>query len=175
MKKTITPLIALLILSGLTLNACEFEPEDDHNDEAEPLHDVDPRLMPQEEEEAAEEAEVEEVTPAEAPPATEETSSSLYMDGTYSTVSNYNTPAGVEELGVSITVKNDIVTAVNISNMGKDEVSVKLQNLFIDGVGSLVNGIALSEISDLGPVNGSSLTPMGFNKALATLKADATS
>ncbi len=62
-------------------------------------------------------------TPTEVTP----TESSLkYKDGTYSASGKYQSPAGTDTLQVSITVKDDVVTAVNITPASPNEVSLQI-------------------------------------------------
>ena len=97
-------------------------------------------------------------------------SSSKYTDGTYSASGKYQSPAGSDTLQVSITVKNDVVTAVNITPASANEVSLQIQGMFADGIGALVVGKSLDEIGGYSAVNGASLTPKGFDAALSQIR-----
>lgn len=105
-----------------------------------------------------------------APVATE--GKSKYKDGTYSVTSSYGSPAGPEDLGVSLTIKNDVVVDANITNKAGDRTSVNFQNKFISGYKTQVIGKNIDSIK-LGVVSGSSLTPNGFNTAVANIKTQA--
>lgn len=95
-----------------------------------------------------------------------------YKDGTYSATGVYTAPSGSEDLGVSLTLKGNIITDVTVTNTAKNEVSIKLQNMFIDGYKVLVVGKDINTVK-LDKVSGSSLTPKGFNDALDKIKLQA--
>ncbi|MBI4232124.1 hypothetical protein HY605_02735 [Candidatus Peregrinibacteria bacterium] len=96
-----------------------------------------------------------------------------YEDGSYTEVGNYESPAGTESVTVTVALKADVVESVNVVSNAVNETSKKMQGLFIDGVGSLVVGKKLDEIGGLAQVNGSSLSPLGFNAAIEAIKLDA--
>lgn len=108
-------------------------------------------------------------------PEQEETSqvTTIYVDGTYSASASYQNPAGSETIGVTLIVQNDIVTGVNISSQAVDATAKQFQQLFIDGIDAVVVGKSLDSLSSIGAVNGSTLTPSGFNVALQSIKANA--
>lgn len=106
--------------------------------------------------------------------ATEEDVSE-YEDGTYSATGSYTSPAGAETVGVTLTVENDLVTAVNIRNDGTNDKTKNYQSLFASGIASLIVGRPLDSIGGYDSVNGSSLTPNGFDAALVTIKVEAAS
>ncbi len=60
-------------------------------------------------------------------------SSSVYVDGTYSATGSYISPGGYQQLGVSITLKNDIIVSASVTNMAVDGRSQRYQNMFISG------------------------------------------
>lgn len=95
-----------------------------------------------------------------------------YKDGTYSATGVYTAPSGSEDLGVSLTLKGNIITDVTVTNTAKNEVSIKLQNMFIDGYKVLVVGKDINTVK-LDKVSGSSLTPKGFNDAIEKIKLEA--
>ena len=96
-----------------------------------------------------------------------------YKDGTYEEIGAYQSPAGAETLGVKVTVKDDVVTSLTVTNKATDEVSIKLQDMFIQGINTLVIGKKLENLDDFTVVNGASLTPAGFNNAIKAIKVDA--
>jgi len=96
-----------------------------------------------------------------------------YSDGTYEEIGAYQSPAGAETLGVKVTIKDDVVTSLVVTNRATHEVSLKLQNMFIQGINTLVLGKRLEDLDDFTVVNGSSLTPKGFNSAIKSIKVDA--
>lgn len=99
-------------------------------------------------------------------------SSSTYKDGAYTAVGSYNSPGGPDQIGVTLTLKNDIVTAVSINPMPGDRESKQYQAKFASGYQSLVLGKDISSVK-LSAVSGSSLTPIGFNDAITKIKAQA--
>lgn len=97
-----------------------------------------------------------------------------YKNGTYSAVGDYVSPGGAEQVGVTLTLKDDVVTDVNFESKAERPMSVRFQGLFASGYKDFVVGKKIDEIQ-LTKVSGSSLTPKGFNDALAKIKAEAKS
>ena len=95
-----------------------------------------------------------------------------YEDGTYAAAGNYRSPAGTEEVQVTLTLQNDIITAAIFKGMAVAPKSVTMQGKFAAGFEEAVVGKSIDELS-LTVVNGSSLTPMGFMEAVAKIKAEA--
>ncbi|MES3005834.1 MAG: calcium-binding protein [Patescibacteria group bacterium] len=95
-----------------------------------------------------------------------------YKDGTYSAEGNYISPGGSEHVGVSITIKDDTVVASNFTIGAERPTSVQMQTQFASGYKQFVIGKKLDEVS-VGKVSGSSLTPKGFNDAIAKIKIEA--
>jgi uncharacterized protein with FMN-binding domain len=116
------------------------------------------------------------VTPTPSPSVTTATTvppiTDKYKNGTYSAVGNYNSPGGAEEVGVELTIKDDVVTAVTVTPRATRPTSVTMQTLVKNNVGPLVIGVKLDEIA-LTKVSGSSLTPKGFMDAVAKIKLKA--
>jgi len=106
------------------------------------------------------------------PVDTPKKSSYTYKDGTYSATGSYMSPGGYDQLGVSITIKNDIVTASTATNMAGDGRSQRYEDRFISGYKQYVIGKNIANIY-LTNVSGSSLTPKGFNDALTQIKSQA--
>lgn len=98
------------------------------------------------------------------------TQTSVYKDGTYSNVGSYQSPGGTDQIGVTLVIKDEIVTAVTISEKAGDATSKIYQEKFIAGVSAMVVGKPLASIGNLGAVNGASLTPIGFNSAVAAIQ-----
>lgn len=95
-----------------------------------------------------------------------------YKDGSYTAEGDYVTHVGQKHISVKITLKKNIITEASVTNEADDAMSVKYQDKFISGykalvIGKDINGVHLSAVS------GSSLTPNGFNAALATIEAQA--
>ncbi len=95
-----------------------------------------------------------------------------YQDGTFSAVGTYQSPAGMEEVNVSLTLKNGIVSSATMQGSATNPKSMKFQSLFSQGFQQEVVGKSIDSLS-LDVVNGSSLTPMGFMDALAKIKVEA--
>ncbi|HRH26039.1 MAG TPA: hypothetical protein PLF31_01015 [Candidatus Paceibacterota bacterium] len=95
-----------------------------------------------------------------------------YEDGTYGATGQYVSPAGAEEVGVTVTLTNDVITDVKFEGKAENPGSVTMQGKFAEGFSSLVVGKSIDEVS-LSVVNGSSLTPKGFMDALDKIKAEA--
>ncbi len=97
-----------------------------------------------------------------------------YKDGTYSVKGNYVSPGGPEEIPVTITLKNDIITAATMTVNSPRPMSQNFQTQFHDNFQTFVVGKNIDEVT-LVKVSGSSLTPKGFNDALAKVKVEAKS
>ena len=107
------------------------------------------------------------------PPAdTTKQSASVYKDGTYSATGSYMSPGGEDQIAITLTLKNDIITDVSATPEAGDGMSMRYQNKFISGYKQYVVGKNISDVH-LTKVSGSSLTPGGFNDALAQIKAQA--
>jgi uncharacterized protein with FMN-binding domain len=107
--------------------------------------------------------------PAETSAAPEEPE---YADGTYTATGNYESPAGPETVGVSITLADGVVSAVVVTPEATNPASQKFQAQFASGVADVVVGQPIEGLT-VDTVSGSSLTPDGFNAALAEIAADA--
>ena len=109
---------------------------------------------------------------------TESTSSSggdasgSYADGTYTAEGSYQTPETVEEISVTLTIADGLVTDVEVTGDPQARESEQYQGQFIDGISDEVVGKSLDEI-DVSKVAGSSLTSGGFNKAVDAIKEQA--
>ncbi len=112
-------------------------------------------------------------TPGPAASASESTSSSsTYADGTYTAEGSYATPESVETIVVTVTLENDIITAVDVSGDPQKRESEEYQGRFIGGIAEVVVGQDIDQIS-VSRVAGSSLTSGGFNQAIDTIKSEA--
>ena len=95
-----------------------------------------------------------------------------YKNGTYSVVSSYDSPADVQEMGVSLTLKGDIIVDSTVTAMANEGRSQRYQQAFIGGYKPYVIGKNIDSVN-LDVVSGASLTPIGFNDAVAQIKAKA--
>jgi uncharacterized protein with FMN-binding domain len=112
-------------------------------------------------------------TTSKIPPTdTTKHSTSVYKDGTYSATGSYMSPGGPDKVGVTLTLKNDIITDLTFTPMPGDQKSEDFQNWFASGIKAFAVGKNISTLN-VGKVSGSSLTGKGFNDALAQIKAQA--
>lgn len=99
-------------------------------------------------------------------------SKNVYNNGTYTATGSYNSPGGVDFVGVSLTLKNDIITGVTVTPTAQDGTSRRYQAKFVSGYKQYVFGKDITSVH-LDVVSGSSLTPKGFNAALAKIESEA--
>jgi uncharacterized protein YcfJ len=95
-----------------------------------------------------------------------------YTDGTYTAEGSYATPESVEKVTVTVTLAEDIVTAVEVTGEPTRSESEQYQGQFIGGIAAEVVGKDLDDIA-VSRVAGSSLTSGGFMEALESIKAEA--
>lgn len=95
-----------------------------------------------------------------------------FADGTYSAKGSYVTPGGVETIGLTVTIKDGVITDTQLDTYATDRDAVQYQSEFENGYASLIVGKEIGEVS-LSRVAGSSLTSNGFNKALKQIRDDA--
>ena len=100
-------------------------------------------------------------------------SSTVYADGSYASSGSYQTPAGAESISVTLVVKDDKVSSLSVAANSSNSTGKTFQGKFIAGINSLVVGKNIGELGSFSQVNGSSLTPNGFNKALNSIKSQA--
>lgn len=94
-----------------------------------------------------------------------------FKDGQYSATASYNSPGGSQQIGVTVTLTADKVTAAAL-DLKAEGIAKTYQTLFQSGYLPQVVGKDISTIS-LGAVAGSSLTGGGFNTALDQIEAQA--
>lgn len=94
-----------------------------------------------------------------------------FKDGQYSATASYNSPGGSQQIGVTVTLTADKVTAAAL-DLKAEGIAKTYQALFRSGYLPQVVGKDISTIS-LGAVAGSSLTGGGFNTALEQIEAQA--
>ena len=100
------------------------------------------------------------------------TAGAAYADGTYTATGSYQTPETVETIEVTITLADDIITAVEVSGDPQASESERYQSEFIGGIDDEVVGQNIDDIS-VDRVAGSSLTSGGFNDAIDAIKDEA--
>ena len=106
------------------------------------------------------------------PTAAQESSPDKYTNGEYTAEGQYTTPAGEEKIEITITLQDGIVTDSEFVSLGKHATTKKMQGLFAAEYKDEVVGKNIDEV-DLDQVNGSSLTPNGFENALEKIKLEA--
>lgn len=99
-------------------------------------------------------------------------STGTYKDGTYESKGQYVSPAGPEEIDVTVTLKDNVITDAVVVSEATARNSVRFQGKFVDGFKPFVIGKNINEVH-LTQVSGSSLTPKGFDDALEKIKAQA--
>lgn len=95
-----------------------------------------------------------------------------YADGTYTADGSYQTPETVEKITVTVTLKDEKVTEVEVTGDPQAPETKNFQGQFIAGIGDQVVGKSLDEIT-VDRVAGSSLTSDGFNQAIESIKEQA--
>ena len=111
-------------------------------------------------------------TPADTTETAPDAGASTYTDGTYTESGSYQTPNGTESVEVTLTLADDVITAVEITGSGGSRDTQEYQGQFIDGIDAVVVGKNIDDIS-VSKVAGSSLTSGGFNQAVEAIRADA--
>ena len=74
--------------------------------------------------------------PAETTETADAVSSSTYADGEYTATGSYTTPGGRESVTVTLTLGNDVVTAVSVDGSAKQGDSLRYQSEFIENIAS---------------------------------------
>lgn len=100
------------------------------------------------------------------------TDTASYKDGTYSATGSYFSPGGMESIGLTVTIKDGVITDTQLEKQATDQEAEQYQALFADNYKASVVGKAVDEVS-LSRIAGSSLTSNGFNDALDAIKEDA--
>ncbi len=103
-------------------------------------------------------------------PATTPVSALSHKDGTYTAVGNYLSPGGPEQVGVTLTLKDDVIVDSSFEIKAERPISKNMQTVFSENYKALVVGKDIDEVS-LTKVSTSSLTPKGFNDALTKIGA----
>lgn len=95
-----------------------------------------------------------------------------YADGTYTADGSYQTPETVEEISVTLTLADGVVTDVEVTGDPKAPETTRYQGEFIDGIADEVVGKPIDDLN-VSRVAGSSLTSGGFNTAVESIKEQA--
>ena len=97
---------------------------------------------------------------------------SPYKDGTYVAMGAYQVHAGPEEVEITVTLKDGLITATSFKGTPKLPMSKRYMEMFDQNYKPMVVGKKISDIQ-LTKVSGSSLTPVGFNNAIEKIKQQA--
>ena len=108
-------------------------------------------------------------SPSPSPSPTPTTPTSVYKDGNYSATGTYKSPGGSETLRVTVDLKADVVSDLAVTSVKIDSTAANYEAAFEGGIQAIVVGKNIDSLN-VGPVAGSSLTSVGFNRALATIK-----
>ncbi len=95
-----------------------------------------------------------------------------YKDGTYTVSDTYPSPGGEEDIKVVLTLKDNAVTAVDVTQDANQRESEEYQSMFQQGYKSRVIGKAIDGL-ELDSVSGSSLTTQAFDEALEQIRSQA--
>lgn len=110
---------------------------------------------------------------SESKPAEAINTTAVLADGSYTTKGSYRSPAQTEDVEFTFTIKGGLVEDVVLVKESSIPMSEKYQDMFMEGIKKEIIGKKLSEIGTFDRVNGSSLTPKGFNQAMTELKQKA--
>lgn len=97
---------------------------------------------------------------------------SAYKDGTYSATSEYYVPHGTEQIQVSVTLANGVVTTSSVTNSESNRDSALFQENFAAAYKNYVVGKSINSLH-LSTVSGASDTTQGFNDALSKIATQA--
>ena len=95
-----------------------------------------------------------------------------YKDGSYTATGSYQSPGGQEEIDITVTLKDGVITDTSANGKPSGATATEYQGKFISGYKDQVVGKAIDSVS-LDRVSGSSLTPKGFNDAIEQIKQEA--
>lgn len=95
-----------------------------------------------------------------------------YSNGSFEATGNYVSPAGIEEVGITLVIADDKITSASFQGKASNPTTEFMQGKFKEGFEAAVVGKSVDDVS-LTVVNGSSLTPKGFMDALQKIKAEA--
>ncbi len=104
-------------------------------------------------------------------PAATPVDNNTYTNGTYYATKSYRTPDGTYQMNVSVTIKDDKVTASTLS-FDADGARDSYSKRFTSGYQSQVIGQTLEGFS-LSRVGGASLTTNAFNSAVSSIRSQA--
>jgi hypothetical protein len=73
---------------------------------------------------------------------------------------------------VTLDLADDVVSDLAVTSVKIDSTAVNYENAFEGGINAIVVGKDIDSLN-VGPVAGSSLTSVGFNRAITSIKAQA--
>ena len=111
-------------------------------------------------------------TPSSADISSESGTESAYADGSYTATGSYSTPGGSENVTVTVTLADDVITGVTATGSARGGTSAQYQSQFLANYERQVVGKSIDEVS-LSRVSGSSLTSRGFNAAINEIRRNA--
>lgn len=98
---------------------------------------------------------------------------SMYKNGSYSTSVSYRVPSGVYEMGVDLSIQDDIITGVFIKKPAqREENSEVYQSSFEQNINSEAIGKKIQDIN-LTRIGTSSITTKGFMEAVKKIQDQA--
>jgi uncharacterized protein with FMN-binding domain len=97
------------------------------------------------------------------------TLSALVADGIHSGNLDYYSPGGTETVSVSVTLKDDIITAISVIGVNADPRSSRYISAVNGALPSLVVGKRIDQISLPRQISGSSLTTAAVGQYLSGL------
>lgn len=107
-----------------------------------------------------------------AAPSSSAAPASGFTDGTFTKTAGYQTPGGPETVTVKMQLRSGVVAAVAVTGSEGTPNAKHYVEAFAGGVGNQVVGKKIAGLK-VGAIAGSSLTPSGFNAAVAKIAAAA--
>jgi uncharacterized protein YcfL len=173
MSDSIKQLLAISLLGVLLIAGCSSQPSAPvTNNENTPVVNNNALQTP-EQTRNSESTNTEASTMVNSEKTTENEVKVTYNNGTYEAEGNYMSPAGKEIVKVSMVVEGGKIMEMDLNVDTQNKTSEKYKGLFKAGINELVMGKSLEEITGFSQVNGSSLTPKGFQMAIEAIKAEA--
>ena len=97
---------------------------------------------------------------------------SKYSDGTYKAIGTYKSPAGDDQVTISLTLVGDIITDASLEPKTEHEISKAKQEMYVKGFKEQVVGKSIETVS-ISALSGASLTPQGITDAFEKIKLQA--
>ncbi|MGL5831071.1 MAG: hypothetical protein ACRCZE_02875 [Candidatus Altimarinota bacterium] len=171
MSDSIKQLLAISLLGVLLMAGCSQPTANVTNRETTPVVNNNALQTP-EQTRNSESTNTEASTMVNSEKPTESEVKVTYNNGTFEGEGSYMSPAGEELVKVSMVLENGLVKSMDLNVDTENNTSKKFKGLFKAGIDELVIGKSLDEIQGFAQVNGSSLTPKGFQQAVEAIKAE---